>query len=685
MITVSNDFKNAVKTFGKQLKAYVTNGTDEITDSDDLQTLKLVSTGTLCRSIIRQAEIKYLGTHDYLEDEVNIGIGVLTESNVYEYIDYGKFKVVESKVDIAKNQTTLKAFDKMYQALQSFSLSFTYPITMKDLLDDICTELSWTAGYTTFANDDLVIASDIFSNLGLSYRDVLDDIAEASGSIIMFDNEDNLIVKSVSASPLDTLTKDNLFSFKLENKYGPINSIVLSRQPQEDNIVAQDTESIGLHGVNEFKIANNILVDSDRETYIVPVFNQLNDMEYYPFECRTEGLGYFEIGDRINIQNLSGVNHQVVIFDITIELSGGIKETLKAVKPLLSTTQYQYAGIIGQTIKNTQIIVDKQEGEISLIVNDIDENYYTKDETNTEINLSEQGIISTVSDVSTLAQTALDNTDTNSESITVLQGNITALQQTIDALQLQVQSIGGENLLKNSSGLNTDITIWQELDENGQLIDANNTATIDISTDTQHNTESGSGYKLEEQFIKQTVPTIIGLTYTLYLRFKKLDDCSISISGIISSIPLVSDPDETWTVFKYQFVAVSTTTSITISNVGVTGAYCIVSDIVLKPGDCTGWTQAPNEVYGKNYKFDSKGFEITSLTDAFKSLLDNTKLAVYDTSGGTDRVVMLVSKDSGIITRLIVQDEFTLQRYSDTTSALRMIPVSDGALIIIND
>ena len=193
---------------------------------------------------------------------------------------------------------------------------------------------------------------------------------------------------------------------------------------------------------------------------------------------------------------------------------------------------------------------------------------------------------------------------------------------------------------------------------------------------------------IEEQFILQTIPTLEGNTYTLYCRFKKLEDCNVYISGVSGAIPIADESytDETWSVFKYQFIASSPSTTIKFDNSSAdAGAYCVIADAVCKIGDVTGWSQAPNEVYGTNYRFDKDGFEITSLTNTFKSVLDNTKLAVYDTAGGTDKNIMTVSKDSGKITKLTAQEEFVVQRYENEESSLRIIPTDDGVFFVIND
>ena len=735
MITVSDGFKNAMKASARELKALLTDGVDEITDVDDLQSIKIISEGNLCRTVMKEAQATFFGSHDYLDTYVNIGIGVKKVDTTYEYINYGAFRVVEQNYDKENESITIKAYDRMYEALQVFDITPTYPITMAGLVTAICTELGWTLLSDVFPNSTRTIESDLFTSQKMSYRDVLNQIAEASGSIIYFDKDDKLAFRQVSDTILETLTTDDVNSLKIESVYGELNSVVLSRQPQEDNIVQKDDESIVTYGLNEFKIINNSIVDDDRESWITAIYNTLHGIKYYPFEANTQGLGYFEVGDRIKVTDMNNNQFEVVIMSITLSMTGGLIETISAKVPEKSTTPYQYAGVIGQTIKKTEIRVNKVEGDITALTEEVAnamtlpkqpeppespevddmyldtddnviyrwngeewlatgltesdlENYYTKDETNAQIGIVADGINMSVEATHTLATSAQALAEENSEDIVDIQSNITELQIDQDSLEVAIQGIGGTNLIKNSVGLKGSIEEWQEFDGEGNLIDTDNNGTILNTSDIVENSESGSAIRIDEQFIVQTFSTISGGSYTFFCRFKKLGELVLQISGITGDIPITAGGyvDETWAVFKYSFTATSPSTTIKITNVeSGTGSYAILTDTVCKLGEVNGWIQAPNEVYGRNFRFDEDGFSVTSLTDTFKAVLDNTKLGIYDTSSGSDKNMALFSKDSGLITKLVAQDELVVQRYENSTKAVRFIPTSTGLMIAVND
>jgi hypothetical protein len=747
MYTISADLKDALRSEGNEFEAYITdNDTITIAADDDLVELELTAQGNYGKTVMRELSGKWNGNYDLLGKYINAYMGghipdvtnkgavtisiatpavvtltahglltgdrvrfttdgalptgitagtdyyvikvtdntfniATTYENAFngvkvattgtqsgthtlfyypvsfgstiEYVSYGSFKVVETAIDDGSTETSFKAYDKMYEALKVYALSldFSAGLAILEVLQAICTELGWTLGAASFVNDTISFDSDPFTDQGLTYRDVLEDIAEASGTIAMFNEDDELILKARDVV-VDTLTGDDLMASKFEPEWAELNSVVLSRV-EVDNIVEQDATSIATYGLHEYKIVDNLVVDGDRATYITPLYNELLGLRYYPCEVDAFGTIYLEVGDLVSIQDPDDIDRDVLITRIVTK---GFNVYIEAKAPDLTSTDYKTAGVIGKAIKNTEIKVDKQEGRIELLVDDV-----------ASLTISTEGIQLT-------AQTALDQAEANAASLEDVYSEITTLQQSVDGLEISVSGIGGSNLFKNSVGLKGTIEEWKE-----DTTEARNDATIDTSTNVRENTEAQSGLSLNDQYVKQTVPTIIGERYVLYCKFYKNGTLTAAITGV-PIITMTGNTNE-WTVFKYDFIATGITTSVTFDTTGL----AVISDIVMKTGDVSGWIQAPNEVYGANFRFDKDGFRISSLTDPFVSLLDNQKLAVYDTSSGSDRIVMYVSKDSGIVTKLVAQDDLIIQRYEEPSKAGRFIPTADGVYFTIND
>ena len=220
-----------------------------------LQTTGLLPTGILVNTdyYVINIDVNTFGiASTYLDSFNNINIITIgSQSSVHtlfyfplnqfgatEYIDYGLFKIVDPIIfDSGTGSTTIKGFDSMYESLLKYDLVPTYPLTLLQFVQAICTRLSWTLSTTTFPNSTLSIPSELFTNQQLNFRSVLEMIAEATGSIIYFNNINQLTFRQISSLSLETLTQNDLQILKIQSAYGSIDSIVLSREPQEDNVV----------------------------------------------------------------------------------------------------------------------------------------------------------------------------------------------------------------------------------------------------------------------------------------------------------------------------------------------------------------------------------------------------------------------------------------------------------------
>jgi uncharacterized protein Usg len=191
---------------------------------------------------MRQAEVVYEGEHDFLDSYVHLAVGIVLPDTTTEYIDYGSFRVVSREDNKNNDGTKIKLFDKMYEAEVQYDITPTFPMTIKQFLQAICARFNWNLKTTTFTNQDIVIPADAFSAVKVSFRELLDDIAEATASVVFFDVDDTLVLKQVGGVPLEILDSDVLNTLKVEPRYGAITAIVLSRQPQEDDII-QNTPS----------------------------------------------------------------------------------------------------------------------------------------------------------------------------------------------------------------------------------------------------------------------------------------------------------------------------------------------------------------------------------------------------------------------------------------------------------
>ena len=346
-----------------------------MTSADDLISIKVSCDSGMCKAAMRKLEAKYLGELNLLGQWVRVGFGVRLPNSTFEYLDYGSFLITETTTSKDTGVTQIVAYDKMINSMKSYeTLSVTYPITLYNYTKKVCEACNLTLGNASFAtNNNWQVTEELWENInGITYRDILQQIAQVTGTTCIISNDDKVYFKTINETN-ETITYDNLFKLKLEPIYGEINSVVLSREPiTGEDVFKKDETSIETNGLTEFKIDNNQIVDKRREDAIIPIYNALHGISFYPFEANTEGLGWYEIGDNFDIINDTNDTFNTTLFNFSITVDGGIKETLKTSAETKTQTQYEYASKISKRLSNTEITVNKQEETITVLVDTTD-------------------------------------------------------------------------------------------------------------------------------------------------------------------------------------------------------------------------------------------------------------------------------------------------------------------------
>lgn len=313
MINASARFKrNAkapVKTVQMRMTQVVGEGETPIvySSADLIKSIKVEASSTWLYSGAKKAtvvlvdELPFYANYEWV---IELGI-VDPTSNEIDYITLGTFTTVTDDVDYEKGTTTLGLYDYMQKAEKDWhdNSHVGYPKTVEALATGIATNVG-CAGLSSMAglpNISQMVQEDLWALISQEkYRDVINEIANITGSTAIVDSN-NLLKFVPFSSPIDELTYSNLKKYKLGLPYGPINSVVLSRQPQNDDVALSDNVSITENGLTEAKIVNNEIADDDRPTFIQPLFNALNGTAFDGIEMETEGHGWYEIGDAITV------------------------------------------------------------------------------------------------------------------------------------------------------------------------------------------------------------------------------------------------------------------------------------------------------------------------------------------------------------------------------------------------
>ena len=426
MKTITNNYKNNVKLFGREIDCKITyeSGNDTIElGAEELNSTSLHYEGAILKSVMKQLDIDS-NVDIPLETEINAQFGVKV-GNTYEYINLGNFIVYKSEKQEDMRSYKITCYDKMLYAMKNYeSISYQFPMTIRDYIGQVCNSLGlvFANSSDTFANYNRELSEDMFldaegNTLGYTFRDVLDQLAEVTASIICINNNDELEIRYINNTN-DTIDEEYLKDINVTfgEKYGPVNSIVLSRAGESDNVFLRDEQSVTDDGLCEIKIVDNqIMSKNDRSNYLQDILDTLDGFEYYINDFSSTGITYYELGDRYNVV-VGNNTYSCVMLNDEINITQGLEELIHTDMPEQSETDYTKADKTDRRINQAYSIVDKQNQTITDFVSQTTETLQMNDERILELtqrtNSVEQQITSTQATIEVMQQEIIDGQET---------------------------------------------------------------------------------------------------------------------------------------------------------------------------------------------------------------------------------------------------------------------------------
>ena len=640
MIVISDDFKAAMKEPVKEIQAVIDAGDLVISDEGDLISFKISCESGLCKSAMRKLEAKYLGEHNLVGKWVTAGFGVKLASGAYDFLNYGSFLVSEQTVSKDTGVTEIVAYDKMINAMEPYvALNIDYeadPVNLYDYTALLCEACGLSLYNDSFpVNGSWPIERDLWENInGITYRDIFVQIAQATATTCVI-HDDKVYFKPITDTQ-ERLTYNNLMKLKLEPLYGEINSVVLARTPQEDNVYVRDEESVKLYGLTEFRIENNEIVDKDREKALPAIADALLNVSYYPFEATTEGLGWYEIGDHFDIENDAGELFGTTLFNYSITIDGGVKETLKTAVESKAQTQYQYAKSLATRVKNAEIVVNKQDQYIQSIVSDVDE----------------------------------------------AKKNYTEIYQDIERIEQRVQNSGGSNLLKNS--------VMFAVDKDGKPNEwdvSNDGITMQDDVDALHSGGiSGRSFTLTNNQVSQRVPVKISTdespsSYTFSIRIKKgtTGSAAVTLLNDFEEHEIWLQDGQNADFDEYEIKGLHPKQNYYSVLVSADGGTATFTDCMFASGDNKSkWTQANGEVMNTQVSVSIDGVVVKRVDEDGNYNGDYTAMtpqefAGYSKVGGEYVPVFSLNKDVTKVQKLEAVDEMKMP-------PIKIVPITEGEI-----
>lgn len=703
MYRVSEQFITAIKNNARYIKCYFTlNGTEynpiTITiDNNIYSSDKDAFVGTF---IGKSGSIKVRANDnlDLENKDIQLYFGIKLDDDTIEYVPQGTYRVYEKT-----SNTEYKICDhKIFFNEKINTKEVPYPTTVEKLATWVGKKLDIDVIIPTdFPNRNLTISSEIFFGYDATYANAVEAITQATCTFAQINRSGQLEFrwfKKVDFSiDIENLPKGYPVLSKVLD---PINSIVLAREPQNDNVywpeTVEDTRS-------EFKISNNPILDIDRYTSRMDIYDRINGFSYTPVSVGTQGFFHLDTGDIVSLQVKDEMYVDMLIMNHTLKYSGGISSQFET--PALSKTMINYsvASSIESQIFKTQLEVDKVGNRITAEITEVNtkidnipipealpfppENAIegqiwidiTMNPPTEKIFSNGEWVI--VGDYTGDLENLLGQLESLNTSLSLEQGKIETLiknnttiingnevtlkqaysymKQEIDAIQFAISESGGNNKLLNSCGWNG-LKYWNH---EGDIVSLTN-------VEIRNSTISGYAFLLNKGHMEQSFKTIVGRKYSVSCKIKKFtNSCTLIVKNGTSEDVLFNlneEYEEGWISFSMPVEALDTSCTVYIES---SGEYLYISDIMVNDGEISQqWSSSNDEIYTMNVKIDREGIEISQDDTNNRTVINTNEFAGYE---GTKQVFS-VNGDVTEVNRLKANSDVQIgvvRAYAKTTGS----------------
>jgi hypothetical protein len=355
MLNVSDAFKTAINQPARVFDVILTVGTytitkdyiksftfnDSIIVSDDFEI------GTAPASDISLELIDQNGdyaTFPFENSLVKVQIGVKLADGTFEYVSLGLFVIDKANRD--KIKISLHAIGRMATRFEKpYETTLTYPATLFQIAQDICSKAGVTLVNTSFVNSNYSVPNAPVL-AGVTLRKAIAQVAELAAGYAKVNRDGKLEIINIGATSSATITKSNYIDFNNKDlAQASIDQVIVK--------VGSEQATAGT-GSNPLYVIDNMFCQ-DPNGVVNALYNQLNGLSYMPYNMRWQGNPALECGDKITVVTDKGT-YDTIIGNRKLVYSGGLKEEYKV--PGKSNTEKNSTGKGSLTIDMGNVKAD---------------------------------------------------------------------------------------------------------------------------------------------------------------------------------------------------------------------------------------------------------------------------------------------------------------------------------------
>ena len=415
--------------------------------------------------VASELSVKLYNTVPNLMDK-ELEVGISLDNDASNPLKIGKFKVLSDKPTTDRLYKQIKAYDGLYEIINAdvsdWYENLTFPMTLKKFRDSFFAEVGIEQVSVTLVNDNMNIEKTISTN-SLSGRQVLSAICELNGAIGRINRDGKFEYVVLDANPSNRITIDNIAS--KSGSYEDYDS-----QPITKVQIRQTTDDIGTivgEDGNTYIMQDNFLVygksANDLTTIATNLLSVIEGISYTPFNIKViYGNPCYEIGDAITVvtknktfnsyifnrtlkgiqamtdtikadgveyytENLNSANVQIQqLKRQTNELTRTVEETKSTITSIetiagnaseVAQKANQTATSANTTANNANTVANQANTKADDIAEDLENNYSTTVEMQSQIKQSADSITSTVSKTYATQESVKATTDNLQQQI----------------------------------------------------------------------------------------------------------------------------------------------------------------------------------------------------------------------------------------------------------------------------